>query len=284
MSARHRSTNNCRLPHWALSTLALSLLSGCHLLTFSEQEEPNEFELPPIVAPRESVQLDVLFIDRPQNDALLTGMLWREVDQIAGRTASERRNLKGHGWRVGHAGSHPPRALEELLELSSDKPQVIDETRRLVGRRIALVTGSEFPIDVTNVLPELRFTSSSDGNIRSYSNAKCVLKTRLEREQDGWVRLHFLPEIHHGRAWLRPVATSEDWTNRRQQDIEPLYDQQFSMSLNLGEMAVITAETMAKDSTGAAFFRSLDDTGRLQRLLVVRVADMRRMTPVYKSQ
>lgn len=272
------------IPTLTLCLLALNLLSGCRLLNPIEQEEPDEFELPPIVAPRESVQLDVLFIDRPQNDPLLTGALWREVDQIAGRSAAERRELRQHGWRVGHASSHPPRALEEMLALSSEKPQVIDESRRLVGRRIALVTGSEFPIDVTDIVPELRFKATADGDIRSYSDAKCVLRTRLDREQDGWVRLHFLPEIHHGKAWLRPVATSEDWTNRRQQDIEPLYDQQFSLSLNLGEMAVITAETLAEDSAGAAFFRSLDETGRLQRLLVVRVADMRRMTPVYESR
>lgn len=263
--------------------MLVSVFNGCKLLKLAEPAGEDAFELPPIVAPRESVQLDVLFIDRPQNDPLLTGPLWREVDQIAGRSAEERRQLRQHGWRVGHASSHPPRALEELLALSSEKPQVSDPTRRLVGRRIALVTGSDFPIDVTDTLPELRLRTSPGENFRSYTNAKCVLRTRLEREQDGWVRLHFLPEIHHGSAWLRPVATSLDWTSRRQQEIEPLYDQQFSLSLNLGEMAVITAETLAEDSAGAAFFRSLDETGRLQRLLVVRVADMRRMTPVYES-
>lgn len=268
----------------AVSVASISLLfSGCTLLTLGEPTKEKPLELPPIVASRESVQLDVLFIDRPQNDSLLTDALWSEVDQIAGRSADERRRLVRSGWRVGHASSHPPRALEELLELSSENPEFDDPARRLIGRRIALATGNDFPIDVTGVLSEIRFRGSTSEDQRSYANAKCVLRTRLEREQDGWVRLHFLPEIHHGKAWLRPVATSLDWTNRRQQEIEPLYDQQFSLSLNLGEMAVITAETLAEDSAGAAFFRSLDDTGRLQRLLVIRIADMRRMTPVYES-
>ena len=66
------------------------------------------------------------------------------------------------------------------------------------------------------------------------------------------MKLHFLPELHHGKAWLRPVATSQDWTRRRQQNIEPLYDQQFSLSLNLGEMAVITAESSGAETTGSA--------------------------------
>jgi hypothetical protein len=251
------------------------------LFNLDERTEEPPLELPRMVAPRDSVQLDVLFIDRPQNDALLTDALWREVDQIAGRPAAERRQLKRHGWRVGHASSHPPRALEELLRLSSEQPEFHDPSQRLIGRRIALATGTDFPIDVTETLPELRIRVSDDADVRSYSDAKCVLRTRLERQQDGWVKLHFLPELHHGKTWLRPVATPQDWTSRRQQNIEPLYDQQFSLSLNLGEMALITAESSTAQTTGSAFFRSLDETGRLQRMIVVRVADMRRLTPVY---
>lgn len=286
MPGRHTDTRHFQLPPPALISviLAVHLLSGCNLLRIDDRSEELDSELPRLIAPRGSVQLDVLFIDRPQSDALLTDALWREVDQIAGRPAVERRRLKLHGWRVGHASSHPPRALEELLKLSSEKPEFKDPSQRLVGRRIALATGTDFPIDVTDTLPELRIRVASETESRSYTDAKCVLRTRLEREQDGWVRLHFLPEIHHGKTWLRPVATPVDWTRRRQQNIEPLYDQQFSLSLNLGEMAVITAESSGTETTGSAFFRSLDETGRLQRMLVVRVADMRRLTPVYDDR
>jgi len=259
----------------------LSLLSGCRLFNLDNRTEEPPLELPRMVAPRDSVQLDVLFIDRPQNDPLFTNALWREIDQIAGRPAAERRQLKRHGWRVGHASSHPPRALEELLKLSSEQPEFHNPSQRLIGRRIALVTGTDFPIDVTETLPELRIRVSDDADIRSYSDVRCVLRTRLERQQDGWVKLHFLPELHHGKTWLRPVATPQDWTSRRQQNIEPLYDQQFSLSLNLGEMVLITAESSNAETTGSAFFRSLDETGRLQRMIVVRVADMRRLTPAY---
>ncbi len=262
--------------------IVLGMLSGCRLFNLDDRTEEPPLELPRMVAPRDSVQLDVLFIDRPQNDALLTDTLWREIDQIAGRPAAERRQLKRHGWRVGHASSQPPRALEELLKLSSEQ-EFHDPSQRLIGRRIALATGTDFPIDVTETLTELRIRVSDTADVRSYSDAKCVLRTRLERQQDGWVKLHFLPELHHGKAWLRPVATSQDWTRRRQQNIEPLYDQQFSLSLNLGEMAVITAESSGAETTGSAFFRSLDETGRLQRMIVVRVADMRRLTPVYED-
>lgn len=262
-------------------------LSGCHLFDFSslftrpETASSSEVRLPPIVASREAVQLEVLFVDRPANDALLGDALWKQVDQIAGMPAGTRTTLRENGWRVGHASSHPPRALEQLLEMSSGRPEVIDKERRLVGRRVALAAGGNLPIDLTELQPELRLRVNPDSPTKSYSNAKCILNVQIDREQDGWVRLNFTPEVHHGQNWLRPVATQLDWTRRRGQLVEPLFDQKFSLSLNVGEMAVITAEGNDHESAGHSFFRSVHESGGLQRLLVVRVANMRKMVPVY---
>lgn len=262
-------------------------VSGCHLLNLpllnSENlsDDASDFRLPPIVASKEAVQLEILFVDRPRDDSLLGDALWKEVDQIAGMSAETRGQLRKNGWRVGHASSHPPRALEELLELSSGRQEVIDSERRLVGRRIALPAGGDFPIELTSSVPEVKLQHEAGGETKTYSNARCILKVRIDREQDGWVRLKFTPEVHHGQNWLRPVATPLDWARRRTQLVAPLYNQQFSLSLNVGEMAVITAEGDEATTAGSSFFRSIDESGALQRLLVVRVANMRKLTPVY---
>ncbi|NQV28536.1 MAG: hypothetical protein HQ518_29640, partial [Rhodopirellula sp.] len=234
-------------------------------------------------ASREAVQLEILFVDRPASDALLGDSLWNQVDQIAGMPVDIRNTLRDNGWRVGHASSHPPRALEQLLEMSSERPEAIDNERRLVGRRVALAVGGKFPIDLTELQPELRIRSNADGTTKSYSNVRCILNVQIDREQDGWVRLNFTPEVHHGENWLRPVATQLDWTRRRGQLVEPLFDQKFSLSLNVGEMAVITAEGDDKETAGHSFFRSVHESGGLQRLLVIRVANMRKMVPVYDN-
>lgn len=281
----------CRVAFGVVSFCAFALFSlpGCRLIEdrVSSRSETDSSPLRPIVAPRESVHLEILFVDRPHSDGLLGKSLWQEIDQIAGLPSADRVRLKQHGWRVGHASSHPPRALEELLELSSKGVSQNEEDRRLVGRRVALAAGNEFPIEVTELLPELTARLESDGESKTWSNARAILKVRIEREQDGWVRLHFTPEIHHGRTWLRPVATALDWTRRRTQQIEPLYDQQFSLSLSVGEMALVTSDvstaTDSSDEIGHAFFRSVDSSGKLQRLLVVRIAGMKRMTPVYEG-
>lgn len=269
------------------AALACLFMPGCNLLNFStlfsstDSSGQSELRLPPIVASRDAVQLEILFVDRPANDALLGDALWKQVDQIAGMSADVRRTLRENGWRVGHASSHPPRALEQLLEMSSGRPEVIDSERRLVGRRVALAAGGSLPIDLTELQPELRIRTKADEPVKSYSNVKCILNVQVDREQDGWVRLNFTPEVHHGQNWLRPVATQLDWTRRRGQLVEPLFDQKFSLSLNVGEMAVITAEGSDRETAGHSFFRSIHESGGLQRLLVVRVANMRKMVPVY---
>lgn len=269
------------------AALTCLFMPGCNLLNFStlfsstDASGQSELRLPPIVASRDAVQLEILFVDRPANDALLGDALWKQVDQIAGMSSDVRRTLRENGWRVGHASSHPPRALEQLLEMSSGRQEVIDSERRLVGRRVALAAGGSLPIDLTELQPELRIRTKADEPVKSYSNVKCILNVQIDREQDGWVRLNFTPEVHHGQNWLRPVATQLDWTRRRGQLVEPLFDQKFSLSLNVGEMAVITAEGSDRETAGHSFFRSIHESGGLQRLLVVRVANMRKMVPVY---
>jgi hypothetical protein len=291
--------SGCNAPDFRSRTIRLWMIfcavtacvfvSGCSLLNFSslfsngETSGNSELRLPPIVAARDAVQLEILFVDRPASDALLGDSLWNQVDQIAGMSADIRGTLRENGWRVGHASSHPPRAIEQLLEMSSERPKVIDSERRLVGRRVALAAGGNLPIDLTELQPELRLKPAADGKTKSYSNAKCILNVQIDREQDGWVRLNFTPEVHHGQNWLRPVATQLDWTRRRGQLVEPLFDQKFSLSLNVGEMAIITADGDDKDSAGHSFFRGIHESGGLQRLLVVRVANMRKMVPVYDN-
>jgi hypothetical protein len=259
---------------------AASLLSGCKLLSTSDVK-PGSTVLAPIVAPRENIQLEFMFIDRPINDPLVGGELWEQVDQIATLSSKQRTSLSTNGWKVGHSNSYPPRALEELLEMNSRDGRSSDGKRQFLIRRVAVPSGGEVPVDVTEMIPELEFALKPDERTKKYSSARGVLKLNVSREQDGWVKLDFLPEIHHGNKWLRPIATQFNWTRRRSQAVLPLYDQKFSMNLNVGEMVLITSSGDDVKKSGHAFFRSIDPTGQMQRLLVVRIANMRRVEPAY---
>jgi hypothetical protein len=72
------------------------------------------------------------------------------------------------------------------------------------------------------------------------------------------------------------------WQGRTSQEIEPLYPLQFSVELNLGEMAVVTGDGADPESIGQHFFfvRGADDWN-YQRILVVRFGKIARATPVY---
>jgi hypothetical protein len=262
--------------------VCLSFSSGCQLFK-SPNEDTTSTILPPIVAPRENIQLEFMFIDRPIGDPLVGGELWEQVDQIATLSSEQRTALATNGWKVGHANSHPPRALEELLELNSSDGRSADGKRQFLVRRVAVPSGGDVPVDVTETIPELDFSLKPGDRAEKYKSARGVLKLTVQREQDGWVKLSFLPEIHHGNTWLRPIATQFNWTSRRSQAVLPLYDQKFSLNLNVGEMALITSAGDDVKKSGYAFFRSIDPTGQVQRLLVVRIANMRRVQPVYAN-
>lgn len=263
---------------------ALSLVtavSGCEVLKSTEPIKPSAFKLPPLATPKEAIQFEILFVDRLADDPLMGDALWREIDQIADMPPDQRTRLRKNGWRIGHASSRPPRALEQLLELTAGRNEVHDRERGLIGRKVGLLSGGELPIDLTDVLPVLEIpTDRSDEPLR-FENARAVLRMRVEREQDGWARLHFQPEVHHGEALMRPVATQFDWIVRQQPEITPLFDQQFSLSLNIGELTVISTIDSDDPSSGHRFFRSIEKTAQMQRLMVVRLADMQRLKPLY---
>lgn len=278
------SADRCRSRRPWVGATALSLLvaaSGCEMLASTSPIKPAAFKLPPLVTPKEAVELEIMFIDRVRDDALMSDMLWREIDQIADMPPEQRTRLRKNGWRIGHASSRPPRALEQILELTADRPEVTDKDRGLTARKVALLSGTDVPLELTDVLPSLEISTERSTEPLRYENAKAVLRVRVEREQDGLARLHFQPEIHHGDASLRPVATQFDWIARQQPEIAPLFDQQFSLSLNTGELAVVSATDGGEASPGHTFFRSLEKSGQMQRLMVIRVLGMQRLKPLY---
>ena len=75
---------------------------------------------------------------------------------------------------------------------------------------------------------------------------------------------------------MRYTATESGWGFRTSQEILPLYALKFTVDLTVGEMAVMTASPDAdKKSIGRTFFSGDATRPGLQRVLVVRLANMR---------
>ena len=118
---------------------------------------------------------------------------------------------------------------------------------------------------------------------KKYENFKSVLRLTAYRVQDGWARLEFAPEIHHGVDRLRPMVANGGWQSREGQETDVL-PQRFSLKLHVGEIAVMTAAPEKPHSFGYnAFVREDATDGPLQRLLVVRLSNMSRVDPVYST-
>lgn len=264
---------------------------GCML--FSSGDDPLETintvtarksVLAPLSASRDSIQLEVYFIERPADDPLLGPALWQKIDQISFAPPEERDLLKKNGFRIGHVSSVPPETLQRLLGMANE---VVDRRTRdsahLVGRRFYLRSGDETDVQTSEPHESCALTvrnGKGDEKRGEYDNARCVLRVTPTYLQEGWIRIDFTPQVHYDESGLRVTANDNGYLFRTGQKIETYYDQRFRLTLNVGELAVVTSNRNELQSLGTCFFRSEKDGLEMQRVLVVRVVELGKITPV----
>ncbi len=261
-------------------------LAGCELFSKSPAKLPTaEAGLPTIQAPPDSMQLEILFVERPTGDRLLGDVLWNEVDTILNMEPQEQRDLARNGFKIGMAGAHPPTALQQLLEMRA-KPQegevvtAQQNDARVQGNRFYMRSGEETQIQINDgPYEELRFNlfathGAREPEIKKFQGARCVYRVTVRREQEGWARLEFVPEIHHGMDMLRPSPGADNWELKSQQNIEKLFAQRFTVVLHTGDMVLVTGRPDLSDSVGHRFFTGPEGQDGIQRMLIVRLSQM----------
>lgn len=264
-----------------------ALLAGCQLFSRGKAGKTTTTEkrtlLSPLQPPKDAIQLDLLVIDRRVDDPLIGPMLWNEMDQVGAVPIETQERLAQNGYVVGHAAARPPAALLQLLGMI---PQIDGERpskdgigpQQVTGRRHFIRAGTEAEIQISDHLAECDVELQDAGRPRSkrFEQARCLFRIKPVRLQDGWIRVEFAPEIHHGQMRMRPRPTEIGWANVGGQDIERCSAQEFAVTLNVGEAAVVT-ELPGHDGTlGNVFFRRDADGEVRQRLLVVRLVEMGR--------
>lgn len=240
--------------------------------------------LRPVAPHADSIELQVMFVQRPVGDPLLGNTLWSQVDQISTVPAETQAALQRNGLRFGVAPSDPPHALQAVLGLTGRAvPRDAADETFVSGQSYPRRSGEELSVDAWPLYAACDIAIDQQGTqtTRSYTAARCVFRIRVERTQDGWARLEFTPEVHHGDHQMRPVAEDAELTLTGSQLIDPLYDQRFAVELNLGEMVLLGASGEDSTSLGHHFFRGGATRAPTQRLLIVRLADMKRVSPIY---
>jgi hypothetical protein len=257
------------------------LAAGCELINIDHTQTNLKPALTPVVGPRDGIELEVYFIERPVQDPLLGAALWSEVDQINCMDQATQARLNRAGLRCGVASAPPPFALQALVS-SREFASAAQQTRI---QPLTLLSGQDTELQ-TALLPQtfhLEYPLAGLMEQRDYATGRCVLRVTGDRVQEGWVRLEFLPEVHHGQRQVRTVASDHEWQFQDSQQIDPLYEQRFAVEANEGEMIVIGATGNEPHSVGRWFLRGGAARPTTERIVIVRVRGMRKIEPVRRE-
>jgi hypothetical protein len=270
------------LRHWSALMLIGAVCCapvGCAILKIDHQQSAAKPILPPMVQPKDALKLEVYWIVRGAGDPLIGETLWRQLDEAGAVKSSEvRARLRSAGLRVGLAGTNPP----QTLRAAANEERSLAERGPGGMQTVSLLAGQETTIE-TAVISEpfqLRTHSAAGECVTPYDGARCILRISGERQQEGWVRLHVQPELHHGPNKVYPTGADVSWKLQQGQKVDHLYDQQFDVELNIGELVVVGPLGEEKDSIGGRYFRSGEPPVESERVLVIRVADIEKIEPV----
>ena len=259
------------------AALALSLLAtagGCAMFTNEAVvRSTDSLLLPPVKAPPEAVQLELVYVERPVSDPLLGRSLWTELDQMAGIPHETRLNLLENGFRVAMCGSQPPPQLAELLKAGLQQ-EYDDPAGFWSNRRIVMRDGATTDVMCSHEPAAWDVDVVRDGvpDPKRYERALGFLRVDVSSVQDGWVEVQVCPEVHFGASKLRHEAAETGWRLKDGQNIEAVPGTAFRVHMNLNEMLVLSAAEGVPKRVGNRFFRRDDDGRLMQRVVVLRAA------------
>jgi|LakMenEpi03Aug12_release.lakeMendotaPanAssembly.Ray.scaffolds.fasta_scaffold164677_2 hypothetical protein len=276
----------------AVATILL-LLPGCALFTaensdqaglssglpWSKRKSSSDANDAPTLS---MVRLEASIVRRPVNDARVRRHVWEELDESGLMSPDVRQRLNENGFRVGVAGSTAPWALQSLAQeaVAANRP---DDLRKIadpgnqvsVGTSFSLMLEGKSLLEVQGPLDSgklpLNQISQLSG-LRDRSNMKCVFEISVKELNEDWVLLNVLPQIHAGTETARLSIQGANDQLPVRQNVMPIYDQQFTVKLLTGEVAVIGYHESADWNLGRLFF--LPDTGSAgsENLLMIRMA------------
>ncbi len=253
-------------------------VTGCTLLfPESNVQKKSKSILKPIVSAREAIAIEVYFVDRRIGDPLIGDTLWESLQTVSSIDHKTRTKLEEDGFRVGLSASRPPRPLQTLMSLSNQQ----DPTRRAVVQPYMIPSGQETWLvarAIENGTEVVRRPLNAEPQTISVDQGQAIFKVQASSEEDGWAKLVVIPEIQHGLNTLKPTATDSQWTLRDRKQAITLFEDRLSAELNVGEFLVIG---MTKDGEGklASHFFQSDQANGLQRLMMIRIADIRTIEP-----
>jgi hypothetical protein len=251
----------------ALLGLGVLLLGGC----LTGHAVPSASWLPragPVAGADvpDVVQLDVFLVEGDLADRFLDREVWSLADdQVI--PLEQKGLLDQNGFRVGQVGGVAPAALQAVLGSKRTCPD---------PRRILQPAGQPARLSAGPALDRAAFRVFLDDRAApvELEQADCALVAVPSPAGDGRTRLHFTPEVRHGRAAVVPGPTLDRtaWMVHTEQPTEAYPALGWELTLGPQEYVVVGGRVDRPDTLGyRSFIRPQEDPPR-QRLLVLRTA------------
>jgi hypothetical protein len=227
-------------------------------------------------------RLEASIVSRPANDARIRRLVWEELDESGLMSPDIRGRLNQSGFRIGVAGSATPWVLQSLARdavrahRASDEQSLADLSQtESLGPSFGLMAGGKSLLEIQSglnpaVLPIKQLPELSA--IRDRNGLRCVLEVSVKEMNEDRVLLNILPQLHAGAVAPRLSVTSSSEQLPVRQNLYPLYDQQFTLTLMTGEVAVIGRHDSTEWNLGRLFFQPESGTSGSERLLMIRMA------------
>lgn len=276
--SRNPALTTLSIPCLIATLLVASLTTGCKFWGDPPAGPQGGITLSPVVPSREGIELRIAWVRRPVADPSLGETLWSSLNQVSCSDILRRDRLLQSGIRYGIAGTHPPESLAALI----DQRYATPSHRDTYFKNPTVESGWETVLE-TWTYPD-GCVIEINGEPRELQNARCVMRIRAETTQEGWATLKFTPEIHHGALTGRYLAGDLGFGYQDSQGVIPLYDHEFTVNLNVGESVVIGPAAGALPSLGSHFFHGGADSYPSHSLLIVQLADLRRIDPVHVAR
>lgn len=237
----------------------------------------------------DAVALDVFFVGYPFGDETINGPLFSEIDQQE-IPLDVRQRLAANGFITGILGGQLPPIVGQLLHLADLPPQehppAVDlihpphvkrqllKTFRVDDPASLITSGGKEPHALLTVL----YRDEGDPPPVygwSYRNAKTILSTKIEPQEDGRVRLELVPAVEYGEA-RKEVVPSEGSLMIKIVPPRKTFDQlRLAAALSPGQMLVIGCRADLPGSLAHQFFTQRYSDRLEQVVLLIRLAQAR---------
>ncbi|HEX5445116.1 MAG TPA: hypothetical protein VFW87_14855 [Pirellulales bacterium] len=237
----------------------------------------------------DAVALDVFFVGYPFGDETINGPLFSEIDQQE-IPLDVRERLAANGFIAGVLGGQLPPIVGELLHLAdlppAEHPPTVDlvnpphvrrqllKTFRVDDPASLITSGGKEPHALLTLLYR---DEGQPPAVRGWSlrNAKTILSTKIEPQDDGRVRLELMPAVEHGEA-RREIVPSEGGLTIKMAPPRKTFDQlRLAAALSPGQMMVIGCRADRPGSLGDQFFTQRYSDRLEQIVLLIRLAQAR---------